>query len=158
MKTIFLAFLLCLTFWLPVFSQKTEEIDEFGSLVNCEEYLARMDSVIQNAQKNPSVTIYVLVYEGKQANYDYKSNKTKFSLPPVGLAKAKIASMKKYISGFRNFSLERFVFVNAGLREEFGVEFWSVPQGSTPPKPAPELKKIRYRKGKAYGFCLGCCG
>lgn len=156
MKNLFLILLFSLSLYSSAFSQETEQLDAFGS-IDCEDYLARMDVAINSAEKNPAAKIYILVYEGKESIYDYKLKKTKLFSPPLGLAKAKIASMKKYISNFRNFPIERFVFINAGLREDFGVEFWSVPIGTTPPKPNPTLKKIKYRKGRAYGFCLGCC-
>ncbi|HQU84444.1 MAG TPA: hypothetical protein PKY59_15005, partial [Pyrinomonadaceae bacterium] len=76
----------------------------------------------------------------------------------IGSAKAKIESMKKYISNVKKLSLENFSFIEAGFRENSTIVFWNVPKGAEPPKPTPTLKKMKYRKGKAKGFCLYCCG
>ena len=86
MKRLIFVLLLCVTFWLPGYSQEAENIDAFGT-VNCEDYLARMDTVIQTVAENPSATVYILVYEGKESIYDYKLKKTKLFSPPLGIAK-----------------------------------------------------------------------
>jgi hypothetical protein len=59
----------------------------------------------------------------------------------------------------RNFPrVERFNFIEAGFREKLTVEIWLAPNGATLPKPTPTLTKMKYRKGKAVGFCIDCCG
>ena len=142
------------------FAQAPEaiKIDEFGS-VQCEDYLARMDYLISEANNNPSSRVFVLVYEGKTQRYKYR-NGIDFTiesvLPQYGLASARIRSMKKYLP-LRGVSTERFVFIKAGFRENFTVEIWGVPAGSIEPEPTPTLAKMKYRKGKPAGFCLGCC-
>jgi len=146
---------------LMTFSQSTAPsvIDEFGS-VNCEDYLARMDSVIIQAANNPNAKVFVLVYEGKIRRYIYDRqgrSRTEVVYSEFGLAKAKIRSMKKYLS-VRGYGSRNFVFVRAGFREDFTVEIWLVPDGADKPVPRPTFTKIRYRKGKPSGFCLGCCG
>jgi hypothetical protein len=146
---------------LPAFSQSngSSKIDEFGS-VNCEDYLARMDTIIIQALNNPTARVFVFVYEGKIQRYKYKrdgSYTTESVLPQYGLAKAKIRSMKKYVQ-LKHFSTERFVFVKAGFREDFTVEIWLSPADVEQPKPTPTLTKMKYRKGKPAGFCIGCCG
>ena len=137
-----------------VFAQSAVKLDEF-SAVNCDDYLARMDNVISEAQKNPTAKVHVFFYEGSSRTYYGKKEK---ALPVRGSVKAKTASMKKYIALRRGFSTDRFVFVEAGFREEELTQFWLVPKGIESPKPAPTLKKMKYRKGKAYGFCTECCG
>lgn len=162
MKTKFFLILICLfTLTSSVFAQTETagKFEEFGD-TNCEEYLARMDNVIFAAANNPSSKIYVFVYEGKLKKYEYKkdgSYTVKSVFPQYGLANAKIRSMKKKISPLRSSSAEGFVFVKAGFRENFTVEFWLVPAGAAPPQATPNLTKMRYGKGKPYGFCLGCC-
>lgn len=64
--------------------------------------------------------------------------------------------MKKYLAN-RGFPAERFVFVEAGLRENFTIEIWLVPGGAAPPTLAPTLTEMRFRKGKPRGFCTWCC-
>ena len=156
MKIILLALFLNLLFCVSSFAQEAEKIDEFP-YINCEEYLARMDAALNKAHDNPSATIFVIIYEGKEQVYNYRKNKIEFFLPKIGAAKAKIRSMKAYIGNFRNFPLERFEFVEARFRENSTIEMWLVPNGAKPPKPTPTLTKMKYRKGKASGFCLGCC-
>ena len=158
--TIFFFIFVCAS---SAFAQNGEavKIEELGAAINCEDYLARMDNILSQAQNDPNSQIYVFVYEGKTQRYKYKkdgsSNGTETLLPQLGLAKARIRSMRQYVSQVRKFDIGRFVFVEAGLRENASVEIWNVPAGATAPSPAPTLKKIRYRKGKPAGFCLGCC-
>ena len=115
--------------------------------------------IIEQAN-NPDSKIYVFVYEGKVSQPIYKESKLvgyKSLLPQYGLAKARIESMKKYLAR-KKVPVENYVFVNDGFREDFGVEIWMVPSDAKQPKPTPTLEKIKYRKGKPTGFCLGCCG
>ena len=140
-------------------SDEAQKLDEFG-YVNCDEYLARMDAVIIAQANNPNSQIYVFVYEGKEKRGFYKNDKMvwlKPSLPPSGLAKAKIDSMKEYIKKWKKRPVENYVFVNGGFREEFQVEIWLVPPGAEPPTPTPTLQKMEYRKGGPRGFCTSCC-
>ncbi len=162
MKMKFLTGLICLViFSLSAFAQSKEptKIDEFGNN-ECEFYLATMDNAIVQASENPASKIYVLVYEGKIPKYKYKKGggyEVESVFPQYGLANVKIRSMKKYLF-LRKSSAQRFVFVKAGFREDFSVEIWLVPSGVMQPKPTPTLAKMKYRKGKPLGFCLGCCG
>jgi hypothetical protein len=151
-SVIFCSFLFCSS----GFSQESEKIDEFSNL-QCDEYLARIDNMIVHSQNNPTSTIYVFVYEGKEKKYNNRKKKTEDVFPAFGSAKAKIISMKKYISVVRGFNIKNISFIEAGFREKLTVEVWLVPDSAVSPKPTPTLTKIKYRKGKANGFCLGCC-
>ena len=157
MKKHFLSFLLLLLFAVCVSAQTDEvrQIDEFGRIY-CDDYLARMDNAIITAKENPSSTVYILIYEGKEMRYNNRTKKDELMLPIFGSAKAKIDSIKKYLAR-RKFPLEQFSFIEAGFREESAVEIWLVPKGAVPPKSTPELKEMKYRKGKAVGFCTWCC-
>lgn len=146
----------CLLLSVAVFSQQASLIEEFGTL-SCDEYLMRMDVSLLQASKDSSAKITVLIYEGKEPRYNVRKNTFDLALPAFGSAKAKFKSMETYIS-MRKFPIDRVSFVNAGFRENFGVEIWLVPSGALPPEPTPTLKKIKYRRGKANGFCLHCCG
>ncbi len=156
MKTTFLALLFCILFCSSAFSQEAKKIDEFEN-IPCDEYLARMDVAIVQAYDNPSSSIYVLIYEGKELKYNSRKKKTELVSPNFGSAKAKIRSMKQYIS-LRKFPAERFTFVKAGFRGNLTVEIWLVPTSVAEPKATLTLTKMKYRKGKASGFCLDCCG
>ena len=157
MKKLLLSLLTFFSFVVFVSAQTNGvgKIDEFNNLP-CDEYLSRFDAALQKAYENPASTVYILIYEGKESKFDSKKKKFKLVLPRFGSAKAKIVSMRNYLL-VRNFSADRFSFIETGLREELTVEFWLVPSGATPPKLSPTLKKIKYQKGKAHGFCIGCC-
>jgi len=154
MKTTLSALLFCLLLVVSGFSQEARKFDEFGG-IPCDDYLGRIDNVLAYARDNPTSTVYILIYEGKFKNDD--ENKTESRLPTFGSAEAKIRSIKKRLS-LRKFPVKRFSFVKAGFREYALVEIWFVPPGAAPPKPAPTLTKMKYRKGKAAGFCTDCCG
>ena len=158
MKKQFFSFLLALLFAFSVTAQNRDarKIDEFEN-ISCDEYLMRIDAAMVEAHNNPSSTVYVLIYEGKELKYNSRKKKTESVLPNFGSAKAKIRSIEKYLS-IRKFPAERFEFVKAGFRENLTVEIWLVPAGATLPKPTPTLTKMKYRKGKATGFCIWCCG
>ena len=157
-------FLLAVIFCLltaNVFAQteRAQKLDEFRGIF-CDEYLARVDAVTIAQMNNPNAMIYVFIYEGKESRDVYKNGKfagRKSSLPVYGSAKAKIASMKKYLKT-RRMPLENYVFANGGFREQSEVEIWLVPPGAEAPQPTPTVQKVRYRKGKPLGFCVDCCG
>jgi hypothetical protein len=156
MKAIFSALLFCLLFSISAFSQEAQKFDEFEA-ISCDDYLGRMDAAIVQARNNPSATVYVLIYEGKEWMYNRRKNKSELVFPAYGLTDAKIRSIKKYLS-IRKLTVKRFSFVKAGFRDEMTVEVWIVPNGAAPPKPTPTVTKMRYRKGVPRGFCTDCCG
>lgn len=156
MKTIFSALLFCLLLVVPAFSQQAQKFDGFEALP-CDEYLGRMDNIIYAARNNPGATIYVLIYEGREFNYDSRTAKTELALSVLGSAEAKINSIKKYLR-YRKLPVKRFAFVKAGFRENAAVEIWLVQEGAVPPKAAPTLTNMKYRRGKVFGFCTDCCG
>ena len=155
MKITFLALLFTIIFCVSVFSQEAEKVDEFGR-ISCDDYLARMDNAINEATNHPNSTVYILIYEGKETRYNSRKKKDELVLPTIGSARAKIDSIKEYLSR-RKISAENFSFVEAGFREEPAVEIWLVPKESLPPKPTPTIDKMKYRGGKARGFCTWCC-
>ncbi len=136
-------------------ANEAEKFDEFSN-EPCDAYLSRIDGALDKAYKNPSSTVYILIYEGKERRYNERTSKMEMMLPNVGSGAAKINSIKKYIRR-RKLSVNRFAFVEAGFRESLTVEMWVVPNGASPPIPTPTLKKMKYRKGKAIGFCTNCC-
>jgi hypothetical protein len=142
---------------IPSLAQKAEVFDEFSDLP-CDHYLARIDNIVFQAKNNPSLEIYIFVYEGKTRRHKGNgTSETEQVLPQQSLAKAKIRSMKEYISKIRKYTVEQFKFVEAGFQEGFKIQVWLVPTGAIPPKPEPTLTRMKYRKGSPSGFCLGCC-
>ena len=146
----------CVLFCDSALSQSAEKLDEFEN-IPCDDYLARMDAAMNEAYKNPLSTVYLLIYEGKEMKYNSRKRKTELVFPGFGSAKAKIDSVKRYMS-LRTFPIERFKFIKAGFRENSTVEIWIVPTEAIPPKSTPTLTKMKYRKGKSTGFCWWCCG
>ncbi len=151
LSVIFVLFVSC-----PLFSQEVRPIDVWGPL-NCEDYLNRLEGIIQVSQENPSDKIYFHVYEGKETNGYYRNGKSRLLLPQYGSAKAKIKSIKSRLRFFLKTDLNKFIFIEAGFQDTEHIEIFLVPDGATPPKPTPTVKKMTYRKGKPRGFCLGCC-
>lgn len=139
--------ILILSLYSCVFAQEAQKIDDFENLI-CDDYLTRMHRVIDEIDDVSNSKIYFLVYEGKEFGF----------YPRQGLAKAKIESIKELITKVRQMTLDKFIFVNAGFRENAKTEIWLVPTGATPPKPTPTVKKMKYRKGRAKGYCVVCCG
>ncbi len=143
-----------------VFSQTEEarKIDEFGD-TNCEDYLARADAMEITQANNPNSKIYIFVYEGKLKKSIYEKGKDvhyRWVFPQFGLANETIKTIKSRLI-WRKVPIKNYVFVNGGFRENFTVELWLAPNGAESPKPTPTLEKMKYRKGKPTGFCLGCC-
>lgn len=108
------------------------------------------------ASENPNATIYVIIYEGREARYNKRLHKMEMALPRIGTAEAKFRSIKTYAS-IRGFPVSRINFIKGGFREDLTVEIWLVPVGSQPPTPTPSVTKMRYIKGKPHGFCTDCC-
>jgi hypothetical protein len=159
MKAVFILVILILS-TLTMFSQGKSPVkfDEF-EMIPCDDYLSRMDNAINHAANNPNAQVYVIVYEGKVGEYVYDHRgkpSVKFRLPEVGLAKAKIRSMKKYLD-VRGTSKRQFVFVSGGYQENFAVELWLVPKDAEKPVTKPNKIRMKYRRGKPAGFCIDCC-
>lgn len=158
---IFLLVIFVLLISCPLFSQEVKQVDAWGNL-ECDHYIKRLAGVFQESKDNPSARIYFFVYEGKESsqshrNYNYRNDKSRLLLPQYGSAKAKIKSIRDGLKLLLKADLEKFVFIEAGFQDTEHIEIFLVPDGATPPKPTPTLKKMKYRKGKPRGFCLGCC-
>ena len=140
----------------PAFAQEVVKFDEFVK-IPCDDYLSRMDALFQEASNSPAATVYILLYEGKVIDYSPRTKRWELMRPKVGLAEARIRSIKNRID-YRGFDKTRFVFLKAGFREEATLESWIVPGSASPPTPTNTVPKMRYRPGRAVGFCVECCG
>jgi hypothetical protein len=131
------------------------KVAEFGNH-SCEEYLQRMDIFISELDKTSESKGYIMVYDGKSPKFVKDKNGkyvlSRYILPQRGEAAARIKTMKRRLR-FRVVPYEKFVFVNAGFRQEYTVEFWVVPFGAEAPKSSPTVKLIKYRRGKPHDFC-----
>lgn len=152
MKHIIFALLFSGVVFGQAFSQQSEKFDEFEE-VPCDDYLGRMDSAFLRAHENPGTVLYILVYGGKERSWSNLKNRVELVLPTPRSQAAKIRSMNQYVK-LRKFSIQRVKFIKSGFRENLSLEMWLVPSGAEVPKATPTLAKMRYRKGKAVGFCL----
>jgi len=155
MKSSILALLFCSLAYGQAVSQNAEKFDEFEE-TPCDEYLGRMDSAFANAHENPNTALYILIYEGKERSWSRRKNQIEWVFPTRRSVATKISSMKRYIN-LRKFPIDRVRIIRAGFRKHLSLEIWLVPRGAEPPKATPTLAKMKYRKGKAEGFCLWCC-
>lgn len=132
--------------------------DQWGP-ANCEDYLARMDGILVRLHE-PGQRVVFVVYEGKTQEVTYKKDGTsvkRLLLPQYGLARTKIASMKSYLRA-KGADLSRVTLISGGFREELTVEVFVVPERSEiQPVARPTVEKMKYRKGKPAGYCMGCC-
>lgn len=157
MKRQLFSFLILLLFVLSVSAQTDEarKVDEFGNL-NCDDYSARMDDLWIKLNNLPDAKGYVFIYEGKIENAVYdKNGKYKgeqYFYPKIGEAKTRIRYMQQLIR-FGKFSPGKFVFIEAGFREKFTIEYWIVPNEATLPVPTSILEKMKHRKGKRENIC-----
>lgn len=125
------------------------KVDEF-EFVDCDNLQNRLDyffgRVINSLKPSKG---YIMVYEGKVSSYKKDNEMVN---PRRGEAKSQIQTIKNH-TRFRSIASEKIVFVNGGLRNNFTVEFWLVPNDAAPPQATPTLKRIKYRKGRATDIC-----
>ena len=109
----------------PEKSEKTELIDEFGSLGHCD-LTSRFDNFFAELSNRPSSVGYVLVYQkvdALPADYD---------APPM-------ARFFTNHLAFRNFDPSRVTVVNAGFQTGPHTQLWIVPPGGEIPTPSDTL-------------------
>jgi hypothetical protein len=156
MKKSFPILIFCFFFFaISVFPQEVQKFNEFGN-VPCEYLRSSLDIFFKELKDTEDAKGYIIVYEGKLLIPWYnKENKTIY--PQRGEANAVIKFIKDHLklrsydkTSFRNsYDKNRVIIVNGGFRQEYSVEFWIVPYNAKSFKPAPTLKKMRYRKGRA---------
>ena len=157
MKSKVLPIIYCqFVFALSIFSQteSAKQIDAFGEL-NCEDILSRSDNLLNELNKNPTSTAYIIFYEGKHFKYSHnkKTQKSESKLvnPRRGEARNKAEAIRLYLTKWRKFSKERLILIDGGYRANYGVELWIAPLDAQQPKASPDLeeKDVKFRKGKA---------
>ena len=147
MKKILIVLIFLFIFAFNVSAQNIEarKVDSINSFI-CDESKARIDNFEREINNEKDARGYIIIYEGKSGNI----------LPRTGEANSRIDFMKKILEVLR-YSPENVVFINGGFRENLTADFWLVPKNAKPPKPAPTLKKIKHRKGKALKLQMGDC-
>lgn len=117
-------------------SEKTEKIDEFGIMGECE-YGARLDNWLAKLQNEKNATGYIIFYQGKDV------------LPAQYETNAYERRARNYIT-FRGIDQTRLVFVDGGFREKISTELWLVPNGAAPPAPTDTVEKPTIPTGKTF--------
>jgi hypothetical protein len=140
--------ILLLSLFSCVFAQESRKIDKFGDL-SCDDITLRIGDFFEEVKNLENSKGYVVIYNGK---LDYRAKNKIYNYPHQNEVKAEIENIKTRIK-FYYFDENRIVLIDGGFRENFTIEFWLVPNGATPPKPTPTLKKMKYRKGKAEPSC-----
>lgn len=151
---IFLSIVLALFVSYSLFSQEAQKVDELPNS-SCADITIRSSHFFDEIKKREDSKGYIIVYNGKLLKPLY--NKENKSIQPhFDEAKAEINNIKSRINFFK-FDAKKLVFVEGGLRENFTIEFWIVPNNANSPNLTPTLKKMKFRKGKPKGFCVICC-
>ncbi len=149
-------FLLSLVFSVSAQEKESRKFGEFNSVLQCEYERSVFDNFFIELQNNPQSMGFIIFYEGNYSDriYDDKGNvKTvKTDLPRYGDVNARIKIIRDHIR-LRRYDPNSVLFIDGGFREEFGIEFWLVPNGADLPKPTPPLDRIKYRKGKPEWSC-----
>jgi hypothetical protein len=101
---------------------KGKKFDEFGELARNDEK-ARLDNFAIDLQNDPSSTAYVIIYPGQGGR--------------SGQVQTQRTRIVDYLVNSRGFDAGRIVTIVGPPRVDMIVELWTVPQGATPPTPAP---------------------
>ncbi|CAN5843927.1 hypothetical protein BH20ACI4_BH20ACI4_18670 [soil metagenome] len=151
MKKLLFIFIIIFTTVITISTQIKEArlFDEFGN-AECEDLRTRLDSFLVELQNNPQSRGYVIVYDGMQYSYDSR----KLQNPVFGEATLLTQQMIQHFK-YRNFSPDRYLFINGGFRQNYEVELWIVPKYSKPPTLTPTVDEVKYRKGKLVGIVCG---
>ena len=130
-------------------SEKSEKIDEFGKIGECD-LGARLDHLLIKLQNKTDATGYIIFYQGKDVlPAEYETNLDE-------------RRARNYIT-FRNQDPSRLTFIDGGFREEVSTELWLVPNGAEPPMPTdtiptptiPTDKTFLYDKKNLWGGEVG---
>lgn len=142
MKKHLFNFLIVITLAIAVSAQKKEAelYDEFG-YIECEDLRQRLDMFMVELINRPDARGYFITYDGK-----YRGK-----LPVFGETHFRTQMMIEHFK-FRNFPMNRVMFINGGYREDYINQLFIVPKGAKPPKPEPTLDEIKYRKAELVGI------
>ena len=146
-----LLFLLCF-FSLPLvlFSQTKGALPAYKMPEkDCATLKLKISNLLSKMNEVPDTSGYIIVYEGNDeivvSNSKGKKT-TKQILPRAGEINLHIQGIQEMI---KNMEVPdgKIKVINGGFRNKFAIDFWTVPKGAEPPKPTPNLKKMKYRKG-----------
>jgi hypothetical protein len=121
--------------------QPNRAFDEFGD-IKCEDEMARLDNFALQLQNEPTSKALIVVYGGRRF---------RGRLPKQDETDARAARLKTYLVERRGISKDRIMVVNWGYLEDFVVQLWNIPYGSTIPerRTTIPINEIKFGKGKA---------
>ena len=98
--------------------------DRYGNIRFSDEK-ARLDNFAIQLQNEEKAQGYIIVYAGRKAT--------------VAEAQTRANRARDYLINVRGINPERVKAVDAGFQEKFTVQLYIVPEGMTPPSPAPTV-------------------
>ena len=119
------------------------KFDEFGN-INCEDELARLDSLAIELRNNPNLQGYIIIYGGRRGRRND--------------AKARAARMQYYLVHSRGLRKTRILSLDGGYRETLMGELWVSQSRASAPIPTPTVRAADVKlKGKVrvYGYNCG---
>gem|GEM_PF-1408510 len=124
------------------FDRSRGAFDRFED-INCEDEMARLDSLTVALQQHPHDRVVIIFYGGRAF---------RGRLPKRGEAEARAARLKPYLVTRRGIESSRVDVVNGGYQHVWNAELWIVPPGTSAPSPFPTVKadQMKFRKGKAH--------
>jgi len=96
-------------------------IDDFGPVPECDR-IARFDTFLLELHQNPSLSGYVIFYNGRNVLPAYYESSVYEQL------------FSNHVS-FRGFDRKRITVVRGGFRDSVSTQLWVVPPGADPPTP-----------------------
>jgi hypothetical protein len=117
---------------------------------DCAALKLKINNFITGINKVPGTSGLIIVYEGsdEMVVVNNKGQKTtRQILPRVGEIDHQISSLQEMVRSL-NAPVDKIRIINGGFRKKFAIEFWAVPKGAAPPKPTPNLKRMKYQKEK----------
>ena len=117
------------------------KFDEFGD-IKCEDEMAHLDNFAVHLQNGPANKGVIIFYGGRRF---------RGRLPKRGEAAARAARLKPDLVRRRGIPTDQVIVIDGGYAEEWSVEVWVVPPGSSMPIPRPTIPvgEIKFRKGRA---------
>ena len=120
-------------------TKEAEKLSEVG-LRSCDHTTSHLDNFLIYLMNNPNYKGYVIYYDG----YQLAKNRRYVIWQE---ASYRLHFFKRWLKGREKVDESRIVYVNGGYRNNYGAEFWLVPEGAETPKPSktvnPKDKKLR---------------
>jgi hypothetical protein len=122
-------------------SDVARKSDEYGDL-NTDDEAARLDAFAEELRQHSNLRGYLVGY-----NQPRKLR---------GSYLRRIYGDQHYLSWARGIEPNRVVVIDGGYRDKYRIELWLVPEGASPPPPAPTISQSQISDATSYKFDLEC--